>query len=68
MLLFYSGIAGGIATPLTMVLMLLAARNRDVMRQRRIAPWLAVAGWCVCAIVSAATLSYLVQTLTGKGS
>ena len=66
-LLFYSGIAGGIATPFTMALMLLVARNRDVMHQRRIAPWLAAAGWCVCAIVSAATLTYLVQTLAGKG-
>jgi Mn2+/Fe2+ NRAMP family transporter len=66
-LLFYSGIAGGIATPFTMALMLLVARNRKVMRDRRVVPWLAVAGWCVCAIVSAATLTYLVQTLAGKG-
>ena len=66
-LLFYSGIAGGVATPFTMVLMLLVARNRNVMHGRRIAPGLAVAGWCVCAIVGAATLTYLVQTLTGKG-
>jgi Mn2+/Fe2+ NRAMP family transporter len=66
-LLFYSGIAGGIATPLTMALMLLVARNRRVMHHLRIAPWLAAAGWCVTAIVGAATLTYLVQTLTGKG-
>jgi Mn2+/Fe2+ NRAMP family transporter len=66
-LLFYSGIAGGLATPFTMVLLLLVARNRAVMRRQVIAPWLAVAGWCVCAVVSAATLTYLVQTLTGKG-
>lgn len=66
-LLFYSGIAGGIATPLTMALMLLVARNRNVMHQQRIAPWLAVSGWCVCAIVGAATLTYLVQTVARKG-
>ena len=66
-LLFYSGIAGGIATPFTMALLLLVARDREIMHARRIAPGLAVAGWCVCAIVSAATLTYLVQTLTGKG-
>ena len=66
-LLFYSGIAGGIATPFTMALLLLVARNPAVMRRMVIAPWLAVAGWCVCAVVSAATLIYLGQTLTGKG-
>lgn len=66
-LLFFSGIAGGIATPLTMALMLLIGRNRKVMHQRRISIPLAVAGWCVTAVVGAATLTYLVQTLTGKG-
>ncbi len=66
-LLFFSGIAGGIATPFTMALMLLVARDRKVMRQARIAPWLAVAGWCVTAIVTSATGVYLYQTLTGKG-
>jgi Mn2+/Fe2+ NRAMP family transporter len=65
-LLFYSGIAGGLATPLTMALLLLVARNRRIMQKRRIAPWLAVAGWCVTAIVSTAAGIYLVETITGK--
>ena len=65
-LLFFSGIAGGIATPFTMALMLLVGRNRKVMREKRIAPWLAVAGWCVFALVSTATLAYLAQTLSRK--
>ena len=65
-LLFFSGIAGGIATPLTMALMLLVARNRNVMHQRRISLPLAFAGWCVTAIVGAATLTYLFQTFTGR--
>jgi Mn2+/Fe2+ NRAMP family transporter len=64
-LLFFSGIAGGIATPLTMGLMLLVARNRRVMHNARISGWLAVAGWCVTAIVGTATLVYLGQTVTG---
>ncbi|MBV8748176.1 MAG: divalent metal cation transporter [Candidatus Eremiobacteraeota bacterium] len=64
-LLFYSGIAGGIATPFTIALMLLAGRNRAVMRHLRIAPWLTAAGWCVFAVVTAATVAYLVQTATG---
>jgi Mn2+/Fe2+ NRAMP family transporter len=67
-LLFYSGIAGGIATPFTLALMLLVARHHAMMHQMRIAPWLAVAGWCVTAIVTAATGIYLFQTLTGKGA
>ena len=65
-LLFYAGIAGGIATPFTIALMLLIARNRGTMRHKRIAPWLAAAGWCVCAIVGTATVIYLAQTLGGK--
>jgi Mn2+/Fe2+ NRAMP family transporter len=67
-LLFYSGIAGGIATPLTMALMLLVGRHHAVMHHMRISPWLAAAGWCVTAIVSAATAVYLYQTVTGAGS
>ncbi len=67
-LLFYSGIAGGIATPFTIALMLLVGRNRAVMKDMRIAPWLATAGWCVCAVVSAATLVYLVQTIRGASA
>ena len=67
-LLFLSGIAGGIATPLTMSLMLLVGRNKSIMRRARIRPWLAVAGWCVTLIVASATVMYLAQTLTGRGS
>jgi Mn2+/Fe2+ NRAMP family transporter len=67
-LLFYSGIAGGIATPLTMALMLLVGRNSRVMHAARIPGWLAVAGWCVTAIIGSATLVYLWQTVTGASS
>jgi Mn2+/Fe2+ NRAMP family transporter len=66
-LLFMSGIAGGIATPLTMALMLLVARNHRIMHQARIAPWLAASGWCVTLLVGLATVVYLVQTLRGSG-
>ena len=65
-LLFFSGIAGGIATPFTIVLMLLVGRNRKVMHHKQISGWLAAAGWCVAAIVTGAASIYLVQTLTGK--
>ncbi len=65
-LLFFSGIAGGIATPFTMALMLLIGRNHAVMHQRRISVRLAAAGWGVTLIISAASLIYLYQTITGK--
>jgi len=65
-LLFFSGIAGGIATPLTIALMLLVGRNRDIMHDRRIPIWLAVCGWTVTALVSSATAIYLFQTLTRR--
>lgn len=67
-LLYYSGIAGGIATPLTMVLMLLVGRHHHAMRHAPVSRWLAFAGWIVTAIVTAATLAYLYQTITGGGS
>jgi Mn2+/Fe2+ NRAMP family transporter len=64
-LLFYSGIAGGIATPFTMGLMLLVGRNRKVMHHFRIPAALAIAGWLVTFVVSGATAIYLVQTIRG---
>jgi Mn2+/Fe2+ NRAMP family transporter len=67
-LLFFSGIAGGIATPLTMALMLLVGRNTSIMHNLRIPGWLAAAGWCVTLVVTSATVIYLAQTLTGRGS
>lgn len=67
-LLFLSGIAGGIATPLTMALMLLVGRNTTIMDRARIPGWLALAGWCVTLIVTSATVIYLAQTLTGRGN
>jgi Mn2+/Fe2+ NRAMP family transporter len=66
-LLYYSGIAGGIATPFTLVLLLLIGRDRQVMRHARIAPWLAVCGWVVALVVATATALYLYQTFTGSG-
>ncbi len=66
-LLFLSGIAGGIATPLTLALMLLVGRNRQIMHRHRIPGWLAGGGWCVTAVVAAATLIYLFQSVTRSG-
>ena len=64
-LLYWSGIAGGIATPFTLALMLLVARDRTVMHRRVIPMWTAVAGWAVASIVAAASGIFLYQTFTG---
>lgn len=67
-LLYYSGIAGGVATPFTMILMLLVGRNHYLMKRHPIPGWLAACGWGVTAVVSGATIIYLVQTLRGGAS
>lgn len=67
-LLFFSSIAGGLGTPLTLALLLLVARDRRVMGGNRIAGPLAIAGWLVTAVVTAASAGYLWQAFTGRGS
>lgn len=64
-LLFLSSIAGGLATPFTLALLLLIARDRAAMRGERIGGGLAAAGWLVVAVVTAAAAAFLWQTLRG---
>ncbi len=66
-LLFLSGIVGGIATPFTLGLMMLVARNRSVMNEFRLGLPMTIAGWSVTAIVAFAAAVYLVRTATGAG-
>lgn len=58
-LLFLSSIVAALATPITLFLMMLLARDRKVMGEHRIGRRLAVAGFAVTAIVTAASLIYL---------
>ncbi|MGC1381891.1 MAG: divalent metal cation transporter [Candidatus Baltobacteraceae bacterium] len=58
-LLFWVSIAAGIATPITLALSLLVARNGDVMRGRPISARLACAGWAVTAIVVLAAAGFV---------
>lgn len=60
-LLFAASIAGGLATPITLAFMLLAAQNAELMGSFRPKPWLRIAGWASFAIVTAAALFYLVR-------
>jgi Mn2+/Fe2+ NRAMP family transporter len=67
-ILFYSGIAGGLGTPITLIFMTLIAQDAGVMHGHRLRCGLAIAGWVVTAIVVLAGLLFLVQTATGGGS
>lgn len=61
-LLFVSSVAGGIATPVTLVALLLSAGDRGMPSERRPSPLLLGAGWTVTAIVTAAAAVYLWTT------
>lgn len=62
-LLFVSSIVGGLATPVTLVLMMVVAQNRKIMRHDRCSGWLLASGWCVAGIVTVAALAFLYQTI-----
>ena len=63
-LLFASGIAGGIATPLTLGLMMLVARDRKIMGRHRVGNAFAFTGWATTAVVLVASGVYLYRTIT----
>ena len=60
--LFIASIIGGLATPITLVIMLLIGRNHRAMARKPISPALAASGWIVTAIVTLAALVFLVTT------
>ncbi|MBV9233376.1 MAG: divalent metal cation transporter [Candidatus Eremiobacteraeota bacterium] len=59
-LLFIASIAGGLATPLTLALMMLLERDHRTTRGHRGSPWLVAAGWGVTAIVTLAGIAFFV--------
>lgn len=61
-LLFIGSIAGGLATPVTLLFVLLAARNRNLMGTYKMNRYLTLSGWLVFAVVTAAALFYLYQS------
>lgn len=65
-LLFLAGIAGGVGTPVGLVLLVAAAGNRVLMRGRPIGRWWRVGGWLTCAVVSAADVLFVVWALGGR--
>lgn len=60
-LLFVSSIAGGLATPITLAILMVAARDSRTMGRHRIGAKLAIAGWAVTAIVTLASALYFVS-------
>lgn len=64
-LLFIASIAGGIATPITLIFLILAASDRTSSAGRPASRLLLIAGWCITAIVTGAALLFLVRSFTG---
>jgi Mn2+/Fe2+ NRAMP family transporter len=58
-LLYWVSVAAGIATPVTLALCVLVARNPEAMGGRPIGLRLASAGWAVTAIVTLASIGFL---------
>ena len=60
-LLFVAGIIGGIATPLGLILLLVAAGDRHLMNDQPVSRRIRVAGWLITIMVGGLDLLYLAQ-------
>ncbi len=66
-LLFLASIAGGIGTPIGLVLLVLVASDRGLIGDHAVRGALKAAGWVVVLGVSLVSVVYLVQQVTGGG-
>jgi Mn2+/Fe2+ NRAMP family transporter len=66
-LLFLASIAGGIGTPIGLVLLLLVASDRGLMGDHAVRGALRTAAWAVILGVSLVSVVYLVQQILGGG-
>jgi Mn2+/Fe2+ NRAMP family transporter len=64
-LLYWVSVAAGLATPITLTMTMLVARNRKVMQGLPVGLPLACAGWIVTAVVSLSSLAFLVYAVRG---
>lgn len=62
-LLYWASVVGGLATPVTLVFMLLVARNHGVMNGRPISFQMACAGWGVTLGVTVASLAFVISVI-----
>ena len=66
-LLFLASIAGGIGTPIGLVLLLLVASDRGLMGEHAVRGALRAAAWVIVLGVSLVSVVYLVQQVMGGG-
>ncbi|HET9014067.1 MAG TPA: NRAMP family divalent metal transporter [Thermomicrobiaceae bacterium] len=64
-ILFVSGIIGGLGTPISLVFLLLIARDQRVMRRYRVGRLLTAMGWGTAVLVAAVSVYFLYQTFVG---
>jgi Mn2+/Fe2+ NRAMP family transporter len=62
-LLFWASIAGGLGTPITLILMNAVARDRSAMGAFRIGLPLSIAGWAVTTVVTLACIGFVFSTV-----
>ncbi len=62
-LLYVSSIAGGMATPISLAILLIVGGSRSALGHRTVPAWLLACGWCVAAIVGTSAAVFLKQTL-----
>jgi Mn2+/Fe2+ NRAMP family transporter len=60
-LLYWSGIAGGLGTPISLVFLLKVGRDRRVMEDHPIGPWLLALGCLTTASIALVSLYFLYQ-------
>jgi Mn2+/Fe2+ NRAMP family transporter len=66
-LLFISSIVGGLATPITLTMMMLIAGNPNAMKRKPLDPFLLGSGWIVTIVVTVAAAIFLFQAFTDLG-
>ena len=66
-LLFFSSIVGGLATPITLTMMMLIAGNPSAMKRKPLDPLLLGSGWIVTIVVTVAAAIFLFLTFTDLG-
>jgi NRAMP (natural resistance-associated macrophage protein)-like metal ion transporter len=65
-MLIAASVVGGLGTPIGMVLLVRLARNPQVMGDRPISLWLAIAGWTATVVVGGFGLLYIVGAVLGQ--
>jgi Mn2+/Fe2+ NRAMP family transporter len=63
-LLYVASVAGGLATPVGLVVLVSLAGRASVMGGRRITGWLRVAGWVVSGVLTALSCLYVVRAIS----